>query len=54
MRVKDQNPAAVRAVCRSIIRAMDDSGADTIDRAFLEAVVNRCNVVIARRTPGAA
>lgn len=52
MRLKDSNPAAVRTVCRSLIQAMDDAGTDHVDRDFLEAVVQRCNVVIAKRQPG--
>lgn len=52
MRLKDANPSAVRTVCRSLIRAMDESGTDHVDRAFLEAVIARCDVVVARRRPG--
>lgn len=52
MRAKDANPAAVRTVCRSLIRAMDDMGTDHVDRVFLEAVIARCDVIVARRKPG--
>jgi hypothetical protein len=50
MRHKNENPQAVRQVCQALIAVMDEIGATTIDREFLETVVVACNQALAKQT----
>lgn len=43
MRHKNENPQAVRQVCKGLISVMDEIGAQAIDRAFLESVISACD-----------
>ena len=47
---KNENPQAVRQVCRGLIAVMDEIGATTIDRQFLETVVAACDRALAAKT----
>lgn len=40
---KNENPQAVRAVCRGLIAVMDEIGTTTVDRQFLETVIAACD-----------
>ena len=45
---KNQSPQQVRRVVQSLIDVMDQQGCDVIDRAFLEAIVKRCDEELTR------
>jgi hypothetical protein len=47
---KNENPQAVRQVCKALIAVMDEIGATVIDREFLETVVVACDQALARKT----
>jgi len=40
---KNENPQAVRVVCRSLIAVMDEIGATIVTRDFLETVIAACD-----------
>lgn len=45
---KNQSPQQVRRVVQSLINVMNEQGLHVIDRAFLEAIVKRCDEELAR------
>lgn len=45
---KNQSPQQVRRVVKSLLDVMAEQGCDTIDRAFLEAIVKRCDEELTR------
>jgi hypothetical protein len=49
MPYKNENPQAVRQVCKALIAVMDEIGANVIDRQFLETVVAACDQALAKQ-----
>jgi hypothetical protein len=47
--VKNSSPQQTGAVCRNLLEAMDQSKVDVLSRDVLEAIVERCDDVLAGR-----
>lgn len=45
---KNQSPQQVRRVVKSLLAVMDEHQRDHIDRAFLEAIIRRCDEELGR------